>query len=447
MAGINGLVTNVSGRKLMGLPFGLTGGQVAGGIGALANFFIGDNANDSATGAQIQAMQDAMSAYDEAVNEAMGLIAQGNAEAAAHIMQQSKLAIGDLLRGERLGVEALEKFWAIADSKLEPFRKHGLFAQREIASMLGIPNDKGQIVPFNTEKLRNTPGYKFQLSEQLTAINNKAVAGKGAFAGSTLEAAREGARNHADQYFNTRVGQLQGEANRGFNAGSVLAQLAGRVGSDQARVHSTTGGNLANTRMATGTALGNLAGNTATNMANLTESKGSQMADMLMLMGLADANSTGANASNWTNLINGLTKPVGSILDSIIPGANAVTGTPPWMINTGGGPQQQQGVTYAADANPYVTLPWLKPGNELTAFGQTPIGQGWYESSSGNLSKMNSTGMNSAARAIASLLSGNFGGVMTGLGGMANNTKTLGGWSNNPLGDEESDNDSDWGQY
>jgi len=124
---------------------------------------------------QTGALSDASALLDAAFLEAAGLLEAGHHAAAAHIIQAAKTASRHILEYSNLSIESQKEFYKIADSKLQPFVEQGQFAMDEYASMLGIPNSAGELVPYDVADLRETPGYQFQFQEGQRAVEGSAV--------------------------------------------------------------------------------------------------------------------------------------------------------------------------------------------------------------------------------------------------------------------------------
>lgn len=192
---------------------------------------------------------------EEATGRASEAISAGEGAAAAAIIQAGKQAAKAALDNAQLSVDAQERFFAVADEKLEPFRQQGLVAQDELASMLGIPNSDGVLVPYDLDKLRATPGYEFRFQEGQTMVERSAVGTK--LSGAQAKAQTQYGQQLADTYFDKQVGYLQNLHNVGATAAGQQADNAIRTGQGIGSTYNALGSNLASIYSAQG---GQLAG-------------------------------------------------------------------------------------------------------------------------------------------------------------------------------------------
>lgn len=275
----------------------IAGGAIGGGALTSAGFALGSGALTGAVaGASLgsmlgggddyskisQAQNDAITQADQAMAnaqvEASRLLAEGNAAQAAAIIEGAKISAKAVMDAAQLAVDAQERFFAIADQKLEPFRQQGLNAGYEMASMLGIPNADGEIVPYDLEKLRSTPGFNFVFEQGQKALDKSAVGTK--LSGAQAKAAMQYGQGMGDTYFQQQFNNLASMYNTGANAAGSLAQAA-----------VNTGGNIGNTYSNQGNQLSNIYGNQATSLANIASANS-----------IAQANLVDSYATNQANL-------------------------------------------------------------------------------------------------------------------------------------------------
>lgn len=241
--------------------------------------FIGDTF-DSLTGGggntdeQIDALTDAKEESDKLITEASEnaarLIAQGQQAAAAATIEAAKIASDALLKATNASLKLRREFAGKANRVLQPTIKQGRFAMDEIASMLAIPNSKGQLVPFDVDKLTQLPAFE----TGIRAIENTAVGKKL----STQQAER--AANFGADFFGQRVNQLQFPAGAGLNAENTLA--SGLFG---------TGAGLGATALAGGQGQANISLNQGNQLGDIFSQGAAQQAQI----GLNTANNLSAN--------------------------------------------------------------------------------------------------------------------------------------------------------
>ena len=213
----------------------VTSALIVGGS-LLGSSLLGNKAANKSANRQIQAQQDALAQAEQiqiqldqiardGAAKAEALIAEGMEASAAAIMKGSKQAINFLEELTGRSVEEQKASQAKIDAIFAPTIAQGRFAADEIASMLGIKNSEGQLIPFDIDKLTKIGGKPLPAFQAgIRAVENSAVGKK-----LSTEQAERAASFGAD-FFGQRVNQLEPVANRGASAESINAQLQGQTG-------------------------------------------------------------------------------------------------------------------------------------------------------------------------------------------------------------------------
>ena len=252
------------------MTFGIGVGTIVGwGIGAGTAYMSSKSAKNSAeqsAAANSQAIAEAQMMMAQAQSEAGEHIAAGMAEAAAATIEAAKIGAKAVMDAAGLAVDAQERFFAIADTKLEPFREQGLIAQDEMAAMLGIPNSEGQLVPYDVDRLRQTPGYEFVFAEGQTAVERSAAGSK--LSGAQVKAQTQYGQGLADTYFQRQFGNLSVLQQSGLQAAGQLANAATNAGSGISNAYTNMGGQLGNIYSNQGNQLASIATSGAGAMAS-----------------------------------------------------------------------------------------------------------------------------------------------------------------------------------
>lgn len=158
----------------------------------------------------------------------------------AAIIESSKEGAQHILDQLNIGREDQEKFFAAADAKLTPFVEHGLISQEELGSMLGLPGHE----PYDLEKLKQTPGYQFIFTESIEGVLQAALGTK--LSSGTRDAVQDRAAGLASQVYQSRVDDLQEEAQRGATAADTFGRVAAQFGANSANLTSTAVQSLGN---------------------------------------------------------------------------------------------------------------------------------------------------------------------------------------------------------
>lgn len=229
---------------------GLAIGALAGGLAGSGGSTYGDADLDALFGDLNNAHNEASALLAGAYHEAAGLIAAGQEAAAAAIIENSEMAVAAILESAQLADGAVREFWGEAKAVLAPIVTQGRFASDEMASMLGIRNSSGEVVPFNLGTLEKTPGYQFRFEQGSKAVANQAIGNY--LSGEQVKAQVEFGQGLASTYFDKRVEQLSGLAGLGAQAAADTARAAVTSGGTLANVYNTRGTNLGRTYTATG---------------------------------------------------------------------------------------------------------------------------------------------------------------------------------------------------
>ena len=203
-----------------------------------------NKADEQSAEANSMAIAESNRIMADATLKAGEMIAGGQEAAAGAIIESAKIAAKAALDAAQLSVAAQERFFAIADTKLEPFREQGLIAGDELASMLGIPNSDGVLVPYDSEKLRQTPGYEFMFQEGQTAVERSAVGTK--LSGAQAKEQTMFGQGLAEKFFGNQVGYLSDLHKTGAQAAGDLAQAAVSTGAGIGQTYDQQGTNLSN---------------------------------------------------------------------------------------------------------------------------------------------------------------------------------------------------------
>lgn len=139
-----------------------------------------------------------LSDFDSALNDALGLLDSASTAATAGFDQ--------------------------ATGYQRPFYDTGTAALSEIAAAMGLrgPEEAADAL----SRFRAAPGYQFQLSEGVNALDRSAASQGGLYSGAQGQALTEYGQGLADQTFNARLSQLAGLAGIGQNAAGNLSSIA-----------------------------------------------------------------------------------------------------------------------------------------------------------------------------------------------------------------------------
>ena len=274
----------------------------------------GKDANERIEQQQIGALDDASGLINAAFGEAAGLLEAGHHAAAGHIIESAKLASRHILEYSNLSVESQKEFYRLADAKLQPFVDQGLFAQDEYARMLGIPNSRGELVPYDVADLRETPGYQFQFEEGQNAVETAAV-GRVLGGRQVKEQIRFG-DGLAQLYFGRRLDQLAPLIQQGAGAASQQSSNALSTGQNIGRTYENTGSQLGNIELASGEALANSELALAQGLAGLLTGNAETQANLALGQGTANANRIADDQANRAQATEQIISLFGSLADN-----------------------------------------------------------------------------------------------------------------------------------
>lgn len=268
---------------------------------------------------QIRALDDASTLVDQAYEEAIGYLEQGNAEAAGYVIQSAKVASRHILEYGNLSIDTQREFYKIADEKLQPFVDQGLFAMDEYASMLGIPNAAGELVPYDVADLRETPGYQFQFEEGQRAVDSSGAARGTQLSGRQMKELTRYGDGLAQLYFNKRLDQLLPLIDAGFGASQYQGNAALSTGRGIADTQQWMGSNLADIELSEGSALGTLAGQFASDRANLATGRAQDQTTIALGRANAATSRAESDAAADSGFLNNVFSIGGMVLPQIMP--------------------------------------------------------------------------------------------------------------------------------
>ncbi len=148
--------------------------------------------------------------------QAAGEIRAGMEAAARATIESAKVAAAAVLEQANIADARVREFWDVARADLKPIIDQGRFAADEYASMMGIANADGTVVPFDQSDLEETPGYQWNFDQAQRALQNSAqgTALSGANTLNTIGMAQQ----LSSQAFQERLSGLGFLAEGGWNA-------------------------------------------------------------------------------------------------------------------------------------------------------------------------------------------------------------------------------------
>jgi len=285
--------------------------------------------------AAMAGLSEAMGIVREAMAQAEAAIRGGNAQAAKQYIEGAKVTAKGILDAVGVSVQTQAQFFNYANSVLTPTIDQGGFAADEIASMLGIPNSRGEIVPFDIDKLAQTPGAQFRRSEMDRTLQNTAAWKE--LSSQQMNRAQERGNQLAAAEFESRLSQLTPLMSAGANAENQLSQLAGYFGQNIGQTQYTGGAAAAEALGGGFKNVGDLFSKQGVNLAELYSQGGLGLAELTAKQGMLGydynsdlaslaLNAAGAKAGINNNLasIQGQVKrdqygALGDIVSSITP--------------------------------------------------------------------------------------------------------------------------------
>jgi len=304
-------------------PQVIAAGIIAGGT--IVSASIASKAAKKASGAQQEAIVRSEELLAESRIRAAELISGGQHAAAAAAIQAAKVQAKAIMDATELSIDAQERFFAIADKKLEPFRQQGLVAQEELASMLGIPNAQGQLVPYDAENISGTPGYKALFLEGTKAVERSAVGTK--LSGAQVKAQQQFGQGIAERYYQTRVADLMNLTNIGRAAAGDLAQAATGTGRSIGQTYMAQGGQLSDVYGQQGATLADVYSGTANTLAALENQYGANLTNLALASGQNTASLYAQQGNIWGNAMNNLALIAGLYGSKLNPKAKTKTKT------------------------------------------------------------------------------------------------------------------------
>ena len=264
------------------------------------------NQNDTSSD-NLAAVQEALAAAQEEINQgadiAIDLIEAGEGQAAAAIFHGAEQAAGHVLEWYGISEGLQREFFNIAMQKLEPFVNLGISAFDEMASMLGIKNSQGELVPYDIRKLEQTPGYQFQFDQGQKAVETSQVGRH--LSGRAAKELTVYGQGLASQYFNNRIAQLSNLGQFGANAAANQASIATNTGANLGRTAFSTGTNLGNIEQQKAGNLANIYTNSANNQAQVETNRSNNLVDVTLAGVEAETNANQQEANNFSNLLQG----------------------------------------------------------------------------------------------------------------------------------------------
>lgn len=234
------------------IPGAVLGGGLIAGAGAIGSSLIGANAANSA--AQVEA-----NAANNATNTQLGIFNQ-------------------------------------TQQNLAPYNQVGQSALSQLASLFGLSTGGGAgtgptaaTAANATSALTNYPGYKFGLSQGVSALDASAASQGLLLSGNQLTAAQQYGQNYAQQNaWQPYLSQLTGLSGLGENA----AATAGNIGAN-------TGSGIASTQLAAGQAAGSgIVGSTNALTSGLTSGLNTGLNSALLAGLIQNQNNIAANNAN-----------------------------------------------------------------------------------------------------------------------------------------------------
>lgn len=271
-----------------------------------------------------EALDNAENIINTGIGDAIAAIESGQAASAGAIIEAAKIAAKASMDAAQMGIEMQERFFAIADKKLTPYIEQGYFAQNELASMLGIPNSEGKLVPYDLDKLRETPGYQFVFDETVEGVLRSAIGNK--LSSGTREAVENRAAGLAANTFGDRVNALNAVSQRGAESASSLGQIAANFGQNSASIANTLGTTQAEIASNQGAQLADVFTSSAAGIASLQTDLASTLAELELVRGKVSPffNEPKKSGGGLGGLLG---QAVGTFVGSAASGAGAAVGS------------------------------------------------------------------------------------------------------------------------
>lgn len=139
-----------------------------------------------------------------------------------------------------------------ANAVLAPYSNTGVQANTQTANLLGLNGQPAADAAMST--FQSSPGYQYQLSQGLKAVDAGAAATGMLRSGSTMQAEQTLGNNLASQDFGNYVSRLNGLSNYGITAASGQSSTDTSAAGQQASIYGNTANGLSS---AAGGVLGN----------------------------------------------------------------------------------------------------------------------------------------------------------------------------------------------
>jgi hypothetical protein len=151
------------------------------------------------------------------------------------------------------GMQATEKARQEGRADLRPFVESGYDANELQADLYGFNGPEKQAAA--RARFQSDPGYEFQRSEGLRAVEGSAAARGSAISGGTLKALQTYGTGLADQSYGTWYDRLSQMASRGQASAAGSADISQRAGAQTAGLWSDYGAARAGGALGVGNAI------------------------------------------------------------------------------------------------------------------------------------------------------------------------------------------------
>lgn len=152
-------------------------------------------------------------------------------------------------RAAREDLNFQKEIYADTKARVEPWYQQGINAGEALNYELGLTGTR----PDDYQGFQKTPGYDFEMSEGLGAVNALAGARGGLNSGRTLQALQERGQGIANQGVNNWLNRITGVSDTGLSAASLQAS----AGQNAASGVSNALGGIGNAQAAGAIGVGN----------------------------------------------------------------------------------------------------------------------------------------------------------------------------------------------
>jgi hypothetical protein len=125
-----------------------------------------------------------------------------------------------------------------ANAVLAPYSNTGVQSDTQTANLLGLNGQPAADAAMST--FQSSPGYQYQLSQGLKAVDAGAAATGMLRSGSTMQAEQTLGNNLANQDFSNYISQLNGLSNYGITAAGGQASTDTSAAGQQASIYGNT---------------------------------------------------------------------------------------------------------------------------------------------------------------------------------------------------------------